>query len=207
MQITVDQVNRIAPPGWGSSARRSQSKEVIPSINKYMNPDEYDFGPEETVLFLGNCLWECGFFLYLTEGADGKAYEGSRVLGNTQPGDGPRFKGRGIIQVTGRKNYTDFSDYVGDPKIVTNPEIVAENFDYAALTGFWYWTTYYSRDTDRTCEDIALDESMTLEQRTYAISGVINWGKENPPKEPNHMAKRLSYTKKTAEVLGVKWTP
>ena len=42
---------------------------------------------------------------YMEEIASGAAYEGRKDLGNTQPGDGRRFKGRGPIQLTGRSNY------------------------------------------------------------------------------------------------------
>lgn len=58
----------------------------------------------------------------LEEMASGAAYEGRKDLGNTQKGDGQRFKGRGLVQITGRANYTDWSkrlgvDLVGDPKL------------------------------------------------------------------------------------------
>ena len=48
---------------------------------------------------------------YMEEIASGAAYEGRRDLGNTQPGDGRRFKGRGPIQLTGRHNYGLFSQW------------------------------------------------------------------------------------------------
>jgi hypothetical protein len=48
-------------------------------------------------------------------------YEGRTDLGNTRPGDGPRFKGRGYVQLTGRSNYTDIGPQVG-ADLVGNPE-------------------------------------------------------------------------------------
>jgi hypothetical protein len=47
-------------------------------------------------------------------------YEGRADLGNTRPGDGPRFKGRGYVQLTGRHNYTTVGGQVG-ADLVTNP--------------------------------------------------------------------------------------
>ena len=62
------------------------------------------------------------------EYADGRAYEGRTDLGNTQPGDGPRFKGRGLLQLTGRAYYLRFGDALGidlvaDPARAGDPVI------------------------------------------------------------------------------------
>jgi len=50
---------------------------------------------------------------YLEELASGQAYEGRADLGNAQPGDGVRFKGRGLIQLTGRVNYVAYGRCIG----------------------------------------------------------------------------------------------
>jgi len=64
----------------------------------------------------------------IEEFASGKQYEGRADLGNTQPGDGPLYKGRGYVQITGRANYRKFSrlldtDLVGSPKRALDPSI------------------------------------------------------------------------------------
>jgi RHS repeat-associated protein len=61
----------------------------------------------------------------LTEYASGRAYEGRKDLGNTQPGDGPRYKGRGYVQLTGRRNYQFYSDLLG-VDLIDNPELAAD---------------------------------------------------------------------------------
>jgi len=58
----------------------------------------------------------------------GTLYEGRVALGNTQVGDGPKFIGRGILQITGRSNYTNMSrkigyDLLNKPELACNPEI------------------------------------------------------------------------------------
>jgi len=85
---------------------------------------------------LASAHHESGMGRNMTEFASGKAYEGRKDLGNTQPGDGPRFKGRGFVQITGRKNYTQYKqwiktlrrrdiDLVNDPVRSTQPDIAA----------------------------------------------------------------------------------
>ena len=74
---------------------------------------------------------EVGYaFLPIPEYASGWAYEGRLDLGNTQPGDGPRFKGRGLIQLTGRSNYLAYGaqlgvDLVGHPDLALDDQISA----------------------------------------------------------------------------------
>ena len=63
----------------------------------------------------------------IVEYASGNAYEGNIAsLGNTQPGDGPKFKGRGFVQITGRKNYQLYTnllgiDFVGHHDLAADP--------------------------------------------------------------------------------------
>jgi putative chitinase len=68
-------------------------------------------------------------------------YEGRKDLGNTQKGDGPKFAGRGLIQVTGRANYEKASHALfGDDRLLANPDLL-EQPDWAAKSAVWYWTT------------------------------------------------------------------
>lgn len=68
-------------------------------------------------------------------------YDGRKDLGNTQPGDGARFAGRGLIQVTGRTNYGKASQALfGDDRLLRNPELL-EQPEWAAKSAVWYWTT------------------------------------------------------------------
>ena len=67
-------------------------------------------------------------------------------LGNTQEGDGWKYRGRGIIQITGREIYTEFNEYAHEMNLVDdevnfvdNPELVAENKAYALMSAAYYW--------------------------------------------------------------------
>jgi putative chitinase len=88
--------------------------------------------------FIAQIGHESASFLFAEEIADGSAYEGRIDLGNTQSGDGKRFKGRGLIQLTGRANYAAYSkdsgvDYVAKPQVVASDPVVA--VDVAC----WFW--------------------------------------------------------------------
>jgi predicted chitinase len=77
---------------------------------------------------------------YFEEIASGAAYEGRKDLGNTQPGDGKRFKGRGPIQITGRYNYTAAAKALG-LNLVGNPAMAAQP-QYAFHVSAWWWGTH-----------------------------------------------------------------
>jgi len=91
---------------------------------------------------------------YTEEIASGQAYEGRRDLGNTQSGDGRRFKGRGLIQLTGRHNYTAYGKAI-EKDLLSNPELVAADLYLATDVAGWYWqrtglNTWADRDDLRT---------------------------------------------------------
>lgn len=93
----------------------------------------------EKAQFLAQVAHESDSFKTATEYASGKAYEGRKDLGNINPGDGVRFKGRGLIQNTGRSNYSAYSQWkYGDDRVVKNPEMLAELPD-AVDVAAWYW--------------------------------------------------------------------
>jgi len=69
---------------------------------------------------------ECGrSYKPVTEFASGEAYEGRTDLGNTEVGDGVRFKGRGYIQITGRANYATYGKRIG-VDLLSNPELALD---------------------------------------------------------------------------------
>jgi len=102
--------------------------ELVSWINHFCPAYEIDTA-QEFAHFLAQACHESDYFKTTQEYASGKAYEGRADLGNTQAGDGVKFKGRGIFQTTGRANYLqlgitkgDGSLFVNDPKLLELPE-------------------------------------------------------------------------------------
>lgn len=87
-------------------------------------------------------------------------------MGNSQPNDGWHFRGRGAIQLTGRDNYTRFSEWAKDPTILTNPDQVATK--YAFESALWY---FHERRIFRFCTSLSIGE---ITQVTTLINGGTN---------------------------------
>ena len=132
--ITVDDLKEICP----FSPLSTLGKYVDP-LNAAMQEFEINNVLRET-MFLAQVAHESGGFHYVEEIASGAAYEGRADLGNTEPGDGIRFKGRGLIQVTGRANYAACGSALGID-LVSNPPLL-ESPDNAARSAAWFWQSH-----------------------------------------------------------------
>lgn len=118
--------------------------------------------------FLAQIGHESGSLVYTKElgGASYFArYEGREDLGNTQPGDGAKFCGRGLIQVTGRANYRRCSVAMfGDERLLATPELL-ERPEHAVRSAVWYWNKHNLS---------ALAEADRFTDLTRAINGGTN---------------------------------
>lgn len=143
-------------------ASNAKIEKYTPLLNKYMH--EYNIsGRLREAAFLATIIHESGSFRYSSEIASGSAYEGRVDLGNVNSGDGMKYKGRGLIQITGRKNYTQISkafnvDFVGNPELLEQPE-------WAANSACWWWN-------DRGLNKYADKED--FERITRIVNGGLN---------------------------------
>ncbi len=111
---------------------------------------KYDIStPIRQLCFLAQVGHESGGLFFTEELASGAAYEGRKNLGNTQPGDGIRFKGRGLIQITGRANYGAVGtalgvDFIKNPTLLGGKNVTVctvQQLQNAALSAGWYWNS------------------------------------------------------------------
>ncbi|MGI0488165.1 glycoside hydrolase family 19 protein [Pantanalinema rosaneae CENA516] len=140
--LAVDDLLAIA-----SGAPASTVKLLVPQLNRTM----IEFGittPRRQAHFLAQIAHESDRFRALEEYASGSDYEWRLDLGNVFPGDGVRFKGRGLIQVTGRTNYGECGRALG-VDLIKNPKRLADP-DLACRSAGWYWDSRkLNRDADR----------------------------------------------------------
>jgi predicted chitinase len=101
-------------------------------FNLMLEATGFDKHPEALQMLMANLMHESCNFVYMKEIASGDAYEGRHDLGNTQPGDGRRFKGCGPLQVTGRVHFQQFYDWLKQHRGIADPRILAEGTSYVA---------------------------------------------------------------------------
>ena len=58
--------------------------------------------------------------------------------GDEKSGDGYKFRGRGLMHLTGKHNYAKFANFIATPEITNNPDLVAE-VKFAILSAIWFW--------------------------------------------------------------------
>ena len=155
--VTVEQLRRIMP-----NLSTSRANQVLPHLNAAMAEANINT-PLRQAAFLAQLAHESCGLVYFEEIASGAAYEGRRDLGNTQPGDGVRYKGRGPIQLTGRANYRAAGAALG-LDLENNPTRAAD-VDVGFRTAAWYWS---SRNLNRYAD------AGNFDTITYRVNGGYN---------------------------------
>lgn len=189
--VTVDHLKAIA----------GLTTKLMPGIVEWINttcPLYQIDSAQEFAHFLAQACHETDHFKTTKEYASGKAYEGRLDLGNKNPGDGVRYKGRGIFQTTGRNNYLQLGIkrnardlFINNPQLLEQPE-------FAVWSACEYWDT-------RGLNDIANHADSDILKKKYRkriidvspvefISITINGGY-------NGMAERKKYYEIAKRVL------
>lgn len=151
--MTAEQLIEIMPLNWVVKSGMDQqavtkrklevANTYLPYLNEYM--EAYGINTKDRqAMFIAQIAHECGELRYTREiwgpTAAQKGYEGRKALGNIHAGDGKRFMGRGLIQVTGRANYAKCSQaltgtsntFLDTPDLLSTPR-------YAVESACWFW--------------------------------------------------------------------
>lgn len=131
-----------------------------------LNAAMLEFGittPARQASFLSQVGHESGQLRYVRELASGQAYEGRVDLGNVRAGDGVRFRGRGLLQVTGRANYAACGKALG-LDLLAQPELLEQTVNACRSAG-WFWQTKGLN---------ALADAGDQERVTRRINGGVN---------------------------------
>jgi len=141
--------------------------QLLPYLNQTMQRYAIT-SPLRMAHYLAQTAHESDGYNTNEEYASGADYEGRRDLGNNKSGDGVRFKGRGLIQVTGRTNYGECGEALGID-LINNPTKLAD-FDLACFSAGWYWgknnlNTYADNDDILTITQIINGGDNGLDQR------------------------------------------
>ncbi len=136
MPITEQQLLQILP-----NAGR-QAGVFVPVLNAAMG--KYGIVTKLRIAaFIAQTGHESGQLRYVREiwgpTAQQVRYEGRADLGNTVKGDGSKYRGRGLIQITGRANYAACGEALG-LELISQPELL-EQPQYAAMSAAWFWFT------------------------------------------------------------------
>ena len=136
MPITVQQLLLILPNAGPVAGV------FVPVLNTAMNRYQI-VGSKRGAAFIAQIGHESGQLKYVKEiwgpTAAQMRYEGRADLGNTQPGDGSKYRGRGLIQITGRANYEACGEALG-LDLIKQPELL-EKPQHACMSAAWFWAT------------------------------------------------------------------
>jgi putative chitinase len=160
--ITEQDIIRLA-----GNPKREYLPGLVQGFNRWFPSYELNNGMRVSH-FMAQVAHESDNFRTMEEYASGQAYEGRASLGNTQPGDGVRYKGRGIIQLTGRANYQTYGKALGLP-LEDNPDL-AEIPENAVRVALEYW----KRTTRNGVTMNQLADKDDLESITRRINGGLN---------------------------------
>lgn len=173
--LNLEQLQHIG----GKDATKFYAK-FLPHLNEAMSEFCISENGLREAAFIAQVMHESARFRYVEELASGDAYEGRDDLGNLAPGDGVKYKGRGLIQLTGRHNYEACGEAL-ELDLVGCPELLEEPIN-ACRSAAWFWQAHGLNDlADR--------------HQLLRITRIINGG-------TNGWTERQKYYQRALEVIG-----
>lgn len=167
-----------------------QQKDGLNELLDFIEADESIEDPRWFGYMLATTWHESGHTFKPIKEKGGNAYfmryEGRKDLGNTQPGDGPRFAGRGYAQSTGRRNYEKLSaawnaahpdravDFVTNPDLLLDPEYAYFALSFAMRTGLYTGKKLSDYIHDDTCDTVHARKIINGLDRAELIAGYAN---------------------------------
>lgn len=186
-ELTDDHLRAIMP-----NAPKARRVESLPILNAVMRAYEIN-NERRAAAWLATLAVESGELKYQQEIASGAAYEGREDLGNTEPGDGKRFKGHGRIQITGRSNHAAYTSYLKKNKhlpfvdFVKSPSLLAEE-PYATDSAGWFWA-------------VLKNLNPLADNRQFLNTQIKVNGRNKKTGLPNHWDERRNYYERALTVL------
>jgi putative chitinase len=177
MSINPDQLRKI----W-THAPAARCAQFAPLLSDAMARFGIDT-EEEIVEFIAQISHESGEGQWLKELASGVAYEGRKDLGNTEAGDGVRYKGRGLIQCTGRVNYV-LMGMLLKLDLIANPELLEEPKNATDSAAAFWW--------NHKLDDLAIKKDFV------AVTKVINGGTNGLADRQQYLARARAALMETA---------
>lgn len=174
MMLALDQLNACIPFAGARAAI------YLECLNTAMTERRIDTLARQSA-FLAQIAHESGSLKYTLELADGSAYEGRRDLGNTHEGDGAKYKGRGLLQITGRANY-EKCGFALSRNLIADPQYLETPMG-ASRSAAWFFDTHG-------CNELADGGKF------WSISKVINGG-------TNGLDERIIHYCRIRKVLGI----
>jgi len=188
--VTDDELKQIMP-----NCAAAKRDAYLPFIQQAMEEFAITSYLREAA-FLAQLAHESGELRYMEEIASGAAYEGRKDLGNTQPGDGKRYKGRGPIQLTGRANYQRYGDLLG-LDLVNNPTMAATKEVGFRIAGQYWKLNGLNELADKGLQIVTIKRKGQTQQVpafdaiTFKINGGFN-GKDDRTMYYNRAKKFLN---------------
>ncbi|WP_160137367.1 glycoside hydrolase family 19 protein [Chryseobacterium sp. c4a] len=130
--------------------------------------------------------------------------------GHTTKGDGPKYKGKGLIQLTWKDTYKDYFNHLQKPSLIDTPEIVANNLTYTCDSAGWFWNNrqlgIYADKDDLIFISVKINGGLNgFEHRKSNVKSIIRLMKIETNCTTNKLSSIGKYKYATSDIKNLKW--